>query len=457
MVEILLKDKKYPIHIIGGGGVGMSGLAALLFRLGFEVSASDQNNSDYLKLIEKQGVRTWIGSQPQNIKENSVTFYSTAIPKDDKERSFVDQQNWPSFRRHPLLQFITKQFFTIAICGTHGKTTTSAWLAYTFLKNNKKINALIGGKLKDYKTNFFFGDYCFEGKPVLVIEADESDESFEYIDANITAITNVELDHPDHFSDISQIEKCFFQIIETTKKNRGKIFLSQQVSQDFSQKTQLDILSYKTNSEKNILEFDKCKYLVNLNGEHNLHNSSIVASITSYCGLTTNETSIGLETFTGVSRRMDLLLDKKVDNCDIKLIDDYAHHPTEIEAVFSVLAREEKSIICLWEPHRISRFLHFLNGFLGVFSKYSDKNIEFYMLPIFTAGEKEKDFIELAKAKEKVENYGITLFVTKEEHSSWLQNSLNIKLKQSNDLIIVYLGAGKASFFANECKELLSK
>ena len=135
-------SKENVVHIIGGGGVGMSGLARLLVKLGYHVTASDIQVSRYLTELASHGVHTWVGSHPQKIKNNSIIFYSTAIPESDLERRHAQKNKIPEYSRQPLLHFLTKQFYTIAVSGTHGKTTTSAWLTFLLQKANFDPTAL---------------------------------------------------------------------------------------------------------------------------------------------------------------------------------------------------------------------------------------------------------------------------------------------------------------------------
>ena len=173
-----LLESRRPVHIIGAGGVGMSGLALLLHQLGYRVSASDKNPGPYLKKLIKQNITAYAGSKPGEIPGDAVVFYSSAIPPSDEERQYASRNGLPVFSRHPLIEFITSKFYTIAVAGAHGKTTTAAWVAELLVEAGLDPTALIGGTLHSWQSNFRSGSGQVEGRPLLVIEADESDRSF---------------------------------------------------------------------------------------------------------------------------------------------------------------------------------------------------------------------------------------------------------------------------------------
>ena len=174
----LILSKKPPVHIIGGGGVGMSALAILLMQSGFKVSASDLNGGVYLDYLKSYGATVWVGHNPTKINKNSVVFYSSAIPETDEELTFAKLNNKAVYSRHFLLNFITEQYYTIAISGTHGKTTTTAWVAKMLIEAGQDPSAYVGGTVLEWNSNTRIGKGQVSGKPLLVIEADESDESF---------------------------------------------------------------------------------------------------------------------------------------------------------------------------------------------------------------------------------------------------------------------------------------
>ena len=166
------------VHIIGAGGVGMSGLALLLKRAGATVTASDQSDSPYLRKLAEKGITTWVGSEPGRIHSSAHVYYSTAIKPDDAERSAAEKQGLRCEPRHALLAAITREYFTIAVAGCHGKTTTSAWIASLLEAAGLDPTALIGGTVPAWNSNYREGQGLRDGRPILVIEADESDRSF---------------------------------------------------------------------------------------------------------------------------------------------------------------------------------------------------------------------------------------------------------------------------------------
>ena len=185
------------VHVIGAGGVGMSGLALLLARTGVTVTASDQSDSPYLRKLAEKGITTWVGSDAGRINRTAHVYYSSAIKGEDPERSFAERAGMRCEPRHALLAAITREYFTIAVAGCHGKTTTSAWIASLLEAAGLDPTALIGGTVPAWNSNYREGRGELQGKPILVIEADESDRSFLSIAAQVALITNIDLYHTD--------------------------------------------------------------------------------------------------------------------------------------------------------------------------------------------------------------------------------------------------------------------
>jgi UDP-N-acetylmuramate--alanine ligase len=451
--------KNRPVHIIGGGGVGMSALARFLIKAGFQVSASDKNGGKYLEKLGEAGARVWTGSQPESIADNAVIFYSSAIGPNDPERLWAKEHRLETHSRHGLLQTITRQYYTIAISGTHGKTTTTGWIAFLLELAGFDPNALVGGTLVQWNSNVRLGQGKMNGKEILVIEADESDESFLFIDSREVVVTNIELDHVDRYADLNHVVDKFHKFISNCQQLGGVFFPSFEV-QDLTKKyinseksgdkitkiiQQISIdekahgLNYK--SETGHLFFK-----VGLPGRHNLWNAFAVLAFALYHELPQDAIHNALTSFRGVERRMQVLGEFRNPNgAVITVIDDYAHHPTEIKMVLETLMGKYENVIVVWEPHRISRMIHFNEEFQNVFEKALHyKNI--FLMDVFdAAGERQMpEFAHFksiwsqwtGKVRGVVANKGEYELLMKSIHSL------------TANTVVVFLGAGHSSDFA---------
>lgn len=463
----LLSQKKYNVHIIGIGGVGMSALAMLLKKLGHRVSGSDLVESKYLRALSQQNVQTWRGSYPENIDKNSIVFYSTAVGEHDPERAFAQTNQIPIFSRHSLIEYITEKFFTIAITGTHGKTTTSAWAAVLLENAGLDPCALVGGFVPAWEGNFRLGNGSWLGKPLLVMEADESDKSFLHIDIDVAAITNIDMDHPDHYKDLYELEKHFWQFIVNLDKNKS-IFLP---SYEFLQHSMYQTAKNKfPHLLENFITFEKKFHIENgdtrdrkinykesifkvgLAGLHNMKNASLLFSLAEFFSIEEKILRQTLANFSGVERRLQNIAKFKVEQKEVFVLDDYAHHPNEIEIGLKTIQEQYDDVIAIWEPHRFSRFVFFEEQFFSIFKKFSQSG-KIFLLPIYSAGEKEQSYADYKKIEDK--------FIAHFEKLD-MQDCKNLfsfieKEAFSSKVAVVFMGAGLSSEQAKKCSEEFNK
>ncbi|MES0488826.1 MAG: Mur ligase domain-containing protein [Leptospirales bacterium] len=465
-IEILIKKKKF-IHIIGGGGVGMSALGMLVLHMGYNVSASDKNSGPYLEKFAEKGGRVWTGSSPEQIDKNSVIFYSSAIPETDPERVWARENSVKQFSRHSLLGFITRKYYTISVSGTHGKTTTTAWLGYLLEAAGLDPTVLAGGTMKNWNTNLKIGEGKYNKKPLLVIEADESDESFLYIDTDELLITNIELDHVDHYNRDTQLREKFSYAIEGVSRKGGVVIPSLELYEkeksnfEFSPAAIENIKSMKVNGLENSISMQKHgdadlkNYTVGLPGVHNVWNASAVLCYAKLHNIKDEPVVKTLYDFEGVGRRMDVLFTgKNSSGASVQIIDDYAHHPTEVTAVLKTLSTRSKNIVPIWEPHRISRFLHFEDDFRKSFSEFIDIS-KMYLLPLFDAG---GEF-----AGGKFTDRMVHFDKWKTECSSFLDENnftemfLSALESAVENTVFIFLGAGNSSEYAHLAAKLANR
>lgn len=432
------------IHIIGAGGVGMSGLALLAQRMGAEVTASDRNDSPYLRKLADRGIATWVGSQPERIPLAAHVFYSTAIRPEDPERSFCERSGRACESRHQLLNLITRNYFTIAVAGCHGKTTTSAWTARLLERAGLDPTALIGGTVPEWNSNYREGHGMVQGKPLLVIEADESDRSFLSIDTTVAMVTNIDLDHTDVHASLDALKQDFLAFMSTARVQNGWIHLSKecpdellaQLSGDEQKRWQ----EIAIDTASHTVVCDGKKYAVGLAGVHNLLNATLVLQLA--LRLAIDEATIAgvLREFAGVNRRMQTIAAFPEKN--LVVIDDYAHHPHEVDATLSALAARYDRLLIFWEPHRLSRFNHFFAEFDAVLRRYADKHALF-VLPIYASGDKAADYPQSEERFANFKNPPYTYIAGANDYQqtagAW----------NSGRSAAVFMGAGKSSDYAH--------
>ena len=427
--------EKPPIHIIGGGGVGMSGLALLMIHLGYQVSASDLENSVYLAKIAEAGGETWQGSSPERVKPGAAVFFSSAVPVHDQERKILSSTGWQVMNRFLLLKFISSRFFTIAVSGTHGKTTSSAMLAVVLEKLGADPTALIGGTVQSWQTHIRLGQHLNVRKPLLVLEADESDGSFNYIEAKAGIITNIELDHTDRYSSLEQVEAEFEIFARGVQQSGGQVFHSpgEKISQSIS--------SMATESTS-LPE----KVQLSAQGEHNRQNAANVIELVTWLGYDRDQATRIIQKFNGVARRMQLLGTVTYHNRKIDVIDDYAHHPTELKAVYEALRDRYERIILVWEPHRPSRINVFAQEFKDVIEKYYGLPWTL-QLPVFAASEER----ELAPAEAALS------YLQKINNAGEVVEFCETNLEEGIDAVVLIAGAGNSSEFAHSLVETFTE
>ncbi len=449
-------SKKNVVHIIGGGGVGMSGLARLLLKLGYKVTASDAQASRYLTKLNFYGVKTWVGSHPQKIASNSVIFYSTAIPESDLERRYAQRNQIPIYSRRPLLHFLTQQFYTIAVSGTHGKTTTSAWLTFLLRKANFDPTALLGGSALNFEDSFISGKGTINGKPLLVIEADESDNSFLNLVPQIAVVTNIEMDHPDQHGSLESIHDSFLQFISKTIEGKGRLISSIESTETvenlkstkFMPANKNILKKIKLDSINNTIEYEGEYYKVRLRGVHNLYNATCIISLSELFGIGRSILRQTLIDFEGVARRMHIIYKKEINQIkSLTVMDDYAHHPQEVMMTLQTLTKEYDYCLVVWEPHRISRFCYFFSDFYNVFQKYCGWD-RLILMPTFYAGDKIEDFSDYHEKLNKFQSKSIN-----KDNKKINYEPMYRLLQHHGHSIVVFLGAGNSSHEAHSFSE----
>ncbi len=367
------------VHFVGIGGIGMSGIAKVLLGLGSIVTGSDISDSHIIEELRCAGAFIHIGHKPENLGKVDILVVSSAISKDNPEILEAKKRGIPIVRRGEFLATLMRGKRGIAVSGTHGKTTTTSLIAKVFIDAGTDPTVFIGGEMEDIKGNarLGFGN-------IFIAEADESDGSFLSFFPEVSVITNVEPDHLENYgtwqrfydSFVNFANRCNFCLISdqgVCLDLRGRI-KTEHVTFGLSQKAQLRAkkVRYEERSLKFLVDFrGKELGLITLSipGIHNIYNSLGCIGVALYFGLPFCTVRESLKEFGGVKRRFEI----KGEYRSITIIDDYAHHPTEIKATIETAkALYNKRIVAVFQPHRYTRFKYFYNEFIEVFKDVED-------------------------------------------------------------------------------------
>lgn len=367
-------------HFIGIGGIGMSGVARLMLKAGFAVSGSDLKENRITQELQKLGAKIFIGHKVQNISGQSAVVYSSAIKADNCELRQARILNIPLLKRAQALALLMRNKTAIAIAGSHGKTTTTSLIAYLLLEAQLNPTVAIGGILKNIDTNACLGSGEF-----FVAEADESDGSFLYYQPKYSIITNIDREHLDYYGSFDKELAAFKDFAYRTQQG-GCVFACaddanlKQLLADFRQK----VIYFGLNEPADICaenivlnglssDFD-CwvkdkligRFHLALGGRHNISNSLGVIGLALELGIDLSLIRKALEGYKGAGRRLEI----KLQNDKYLVMDDYAHHPSEIKATLETLANlKTKRRIVVFQPHRYSRTQLLLNDFAASFAR----------------------------------------------------------------------------------------
>lgn len=452
-------NKNY--HLIGIGGIGMSGIAQLLLGCGVKVSGSDLKESKITGELERLGAKVYIGHSPKNIQGAGVIVYSTAINEDNPELKEAKNLGIPLLRRAEALAGLMRDKAVITVTGSHGKTTTTSLVSFLLMEAGFFPTAAIGGILRNIGTNACLGTGEF-----FVAEADESDGSFLYYNPKYSIITNIDREHLDYYKTFENEIAAFREFLNKTGED-GCIFGCYDdenlmgILKDYKGNKVLFGLNEKADIyAKNIRlkglasEFDCfCKgeflgrFNLALGGKHNISNSLAVIALGLKLGISPEIIKKTLADYKGSHRRLEI----KFKGRGIALIDDYAHHPTEIKATLEALKYlEHKRLIAVFQPHRFSRTKLLLDEFAASF-KAADYVI---ITDIYPAGEIPIEGITGKSIYDKIKGLEPdkeARFLPKQEI---IQSILGII--KSGDLVIV-LGAGDIVKLSDELAEELKK
>jgi UDP-N-acetylmuramate--alanine ligase len=425
------------IHFIGIGGIGMSALARFFKSRSVEVSGSDIERSKITDTLEKEGVKIFLEQSAENITDDiDCVIYTIAVKDDNLEFQEVKKRNLSIFTYAEMLGKVSADYYTIAVSGTHGKTTTTAMITKVFQDLDLKPSAIVGSLLSESKSNFVAGESNY-----FIVEACEYGRSFHNLSPKILVITNIEEDHLDYYSGLAEIQDAFREMIEKVPAD-GFIIC------DIEHQNLKEIIKFAKGKVLNYKEFLPEIPELFVPGKHNKENAAAAfAVISALKNSEKNSAEIDLEkakhslkTFKGTWRRLEF----KGETIHGALVyDDYAHHPSEIESSLSALKEkyQDKKIFVIFQPHLYSRTKSFLDRFAEVLRQFSDRVL---VLPIYAAREKHDDTIDSLMIVEKI-------YEDKAEHVDNFFEATRLSLDKTigQDWIIVTVGAGDVSRISN--------
>ncbi|MDQ3864179.1 MAG: UDP-N-acetylmuramate--L-alanine ligase [Actinomycetota bacterium] len=365
------------IHMIGIGGAGMSGIAEVLARRGHSVTGSDLKESPYTRRLREAGITVYIGHDPDQVGDADQVVISTAIPKTNPELLEARRKSIPIIPRAAALAWILEGSTSVAVAGTHGKTTTTSMTAHVLEALGESPTALVGGELNDIGSNVAFGE-----SDLIVAEADESDRSFLYLRPQAAVVTNIEFDHPDFYSSLDDVAKTFGQFVRSLPEDGHLVTCADDPScLAVAAEVPCSVTTYGITSgdlradivgpSSYILFEDgerRGEVELGVYGRHNVLNSLAAVGVARWLGHQAYSAACTLRDFGGVRRRFQL----KGERAHIRVVDDYAHHPTELAATLSAarstMPAKEGRVIAVFQPHRYSRTRALYREFGGSFS-----------------------------------------------------------------------------------------
>ncbi|WP_337872333.1 UDP-N-acetylmuramate--L-alanine ligase [Ignavibacterium sp.] len=449
------------VHFVGIGGIGMSGIAEILWSQGFEISGSDKSLSEVTERLEKLGIKIYEGHSAENLKDVDVLVYSSAVNTDNPEVKAAIERKIPVIKRSEMLAETMRMKYGIGIAGTHGKTTTTSMVGLTLTEGGIDPTIIVGGKLSSLGgTNARLGKGEF-----IVVEADEFDRSFLKLTPTIAALTTLESDHLDTYKDLDDIKSAFVEFASKVPFYGFVVLcLDELALQDIIPLINKKIITYGTTAQADVraIDISQDKFLTSYTvkyfgkelgkitlkvpGEHNVKNSLVAVIIGTELGIDFSVIKKALESFTGVYRRFEVKYNK-----EILVVDDYAHHPTETSATLKAIRDGwDRRLVAVFQPHLYSRTKDFYQEFGRSFLN-SDV---FICTDVYPAREEPIPGVTgelITEATRKFGHKNVHYIADKKNVPAFLN-----EIKQDGDIIIA-MGAGDIWKFGEQFVEMLNK
>lgn len=413
------------IHFVGIGGAGMCGIAEVLLNQGYKISGSDIRESDVTRRLAKMGAEIFIGHNESNVRNVDVVVSSSAVDETNPEIKAALETRLPVVRRAEMLGELMRYRHGIAVAGTHGKTTTTSLIASVLAAAEKDPTFVIGGLLNSAGTNARLGESRY-----LVAEADESDASFLHLQPMISVITNIDADHMDTYDgDFSKVKQIFVEFVHNLPFYGVAVVCGddeniQEILPRLSRSTitygfgeENDYQAYNVQQSESTLQFNvrnkstglDIPLKLNMPGRHNVLNATATVAVAIDEGVDPKAIALGLENFTGVGRRFEIYgefaIGENADEETVMLVDDYGHHPTEVQATIKAVRDgwPERRLLMIYQPHRYSRTRDLFEDFVDVLSGVD----QLVLLEVYPAGEEPIPGADGRQLSRSIRNRGL--------------------------------------------------
>ena len=450
------------VYFIGIGGIGMRALARYFKARGKKVSGYDKTETALTKQLIQEGIAVHYEDDEKHIaKDADIVVYTPAIPKEQKGLLYYRQSGYTLLKRSDVLGEITKSSFNICVAGTHGKTTITTMTAHLLRHSGYGCNAFLGGIAANYNSNFWSSE-----RNVCVVEADEYDRSFLKLHPDIAVISAMDADHLDIYGTEDEMQQAFIDFAGKVKK--GGVLFSKwglvrandlKADHHFTYSLQTknaDIYAANINNKGGGYVFDvhiKNEWLkdikLNMGGLHNVENAVAAIAIAKQLNIEDGKIKAAVAAFKGVKRRFEYIIPPADKNATV-YVDDYAHHPAELEALIkgAKLLFTDKKCTVVFQPHLFSR----TRDFAGAFAESLDQADEVILLPVYPARELPVQGVTSRLIFDKMKNENKYL-VDKEAVLNWIKN----KYDQNKPNLLITAGAGDIDQLVQPVKEILEK
>lgn len=448
--------EKHNVFFIGIGGIGMSALARWFKAKGHEVVGYDKTSTSLTGQLLEEGIVIHYMDAAQLIPEdftteNTLVIYTPAIPTDHQELNYFIANGYEVKKRSEILGQISNEMFSVAVAGTHGKTTTSSMIAHILHEAGLDTTAFLGGIAANFNSNLLLGK---TREAVAVIEADEYDRSFLRLAPNIEVITSADADHLDIYGDHAGMLEAYQEFSEKLKPE-GKVFVSEKAQEQlqldgvrvYGPNSAIKAVNVRVRGNRYVIDYRSPEHHIediqlNLPGYHNTENALAAITVALELGLEPEAIKEALKTFRGIKRRFEYVIDEP----EFKYIDDYAHHPAEVAAFITTLRDlyPEHYVQVIFQPHLFSR----TQDFAQEFAKSLDLADNVVLMDIYPARE-----LPIPGVTSEI----ILDQVNKAEKSLLPREAIGAYVKETKPDVLATVGAGNIDTLVPELKELLTK
>ncbi len=461
----------HSVYFVGIGGIGMSALARWFHAQGCEVAGYDATRGPITGQLEKLGVPVTYSDKPENLQsaftkagKDILVVYTPAVPESLGLLQYFQKNEFTVLKRAAVLGLISRNYYTLAVAGTHGKTSTSSMLAHILTHAGKSCIAFLGGISKNYQSNFVH----FEagGLPMLVAEADEFDRSFLQLEPNITILTSVDPDHLDIYGDFDTMKATFAEFANLMAED-GYLVIHEQASRTLNHRLNVEAVTYgisvgRAQAQNIRVEYEKgmARFVFDLHheqgiitnialaapGKFNVLNACAAALAALKAGVEGAAIRKALNDYKGVWRRFEYIVQPGVPEHCI-YIDDYAHHPTEIAAVIEAIRHlyPNRKVTAVFQPHLYSRTRDFAEGFAAELSRVD----ELYLLPVYPAREQPIEGVGSSVLLNRV-TLGNKQLLSKEDFLEAMRGSNQLD-------VLLSIGAGDIDRLVPELKKIVEE